>query len=108
MTSVGNEADAARIISACDTYSAMTTNRPYRAALPAADAVAELERCSGSQFDPAIVDALLLTVAKHPEHRPAACLRRCAAQTVTEGKRGRTLAVPRAGGANWLDCSRFR
>jgi HD-GYP domain-containing protein (c-di-GMP phosphodiesterase class II) len=65
---------AARIICACDTYSAMTTNRPYRAALPAADALAELERCSGSQFDPAVVKALLRTVAKHPEHRPARAL----------------------------------
>jgi putative nucleotidyltransferase with HDIG domain len=70
---------AARIICACDTYSAMTTNRPYRAALPAADAVAELERCSGSQFDPAIVDALLRTLAKHPEHRPARALLELAA-----------------------------
>jgi len=70
---------AARIICACDTYSAMTTNRPYRAALPAADAVAELERCAGSQFDPAIVAALLRTVAKHPEHRPARALLELAA-----------------------------
>jgi HD-GYP domain-containing protein (c-di-GMP phosphodiesterase class II) len=70
---------AARIICACDTYSAMTTNRPYRAALPVADAVAELERCSGSQFDPAIVDALLRTIAKHPEHRPARALLELAA-----------------------------
>jgi HD-GYP domain-containing protein (c-di-GMP phosphodiesterase class II) len=70
---------AARIICACDTYSAMTTNRPYRAALPVADAVAELERCSGSQFDPAIVEALLRTIAKHPEHRPARALLELAA-----------------------------
>jgi putative nucleotidyltransferase with HDIG domain len=70
---------AARIICACDTYSAMTTNRPYRAALPVADAVAELERCSGSQFDPAVVEALLRTVAKHPEHRPARALLELAA-----------------------------
>jgi HD-GYP domain-containing protein (c-di-GMP phosphodiesterase class II) len=70
---------AARIICACDTYSAMTTNRPYRAALPVADAVAELERCSGSQFDPDIVDALLRTLAKHPEHRPARALLELAA-----------------------------
>jgi len=70
---------AARIICACDTYSAMTTNRPYRAALPVSDAVAELERCSGSQFDPAVVEALLRTVAKHPEHRPARALLELAA-----------------------------
>ena len=43
---------AARIICVCDAYSAMTTNRPYRAALPVADAVAELERCSGDAVRP--------------------------------------------------------
>src|SRR3954468_2004093 len=70
---------AARIICACDAYSAMTTNRPYRAALPAADAVAELERCSGEQFDPNVVLALVRTVAQHPEHRPARTLLELAA-----------------------------
>jgi HD-GYP domain-containing protein (c-di-GMP phosphodiesterase class II) len=65
---------AARIICACDAYSAMTTNRPYRAALGVAEAVAELERCSGTQFDPAVVVALVAVVARHPEHRPARTL----------------------------------
>jgi putative nucleotidyltransferase with HDIG domain len=50
---------AARIVSACDAYNAMTTDRSYRRALPVADAVAELERCAGSQFDPAVVAALV-------------------------------------------------
>jgi HD-GYP domain-containing protein (c-di-GMP phosphodiesterase class II) len=55
---------AARIVSACDAYDAMTTDRSYRRALPVADAIAELERCSGSQFDPAVVAALVaVTVA---------------------------------------------
>jgi HD-GYP domain-containing protein (c-di-GMP phosphodiesterase class II) len=49
---------AARIICACDAYSAMTTNRSYRAAMPAADALTELRRCAGSQFDPVVVSAL--------------------------------------------------
>jgi putative nucleotidyltransferase with HDIG domain len=70
---------AARIICACDAYSAMTTNRPYRAAMPVAEAVAELERCSGAQFDPAVIEALLRTVAKHPERRPARALLELAA-----------------------------
>ena len=70
---------AARIICVCDAYSAMTTNRPYRAALPVADAVAELERCSSDQFDPDVVIALLRTVAEHPEHRPARALLELAA-----------------------------
>jgi HD-GYP domain-containing protein (c-di-GMP phosphodiesterase class II) len=48
-----------RIILACDAYGAMTTERPYRAALTPADAVAELRARSGTQFDPQIVTALL-------------------------------------------------
>jgi HD-GYP domain-containing protein (c-di-GMP phosphodiesterase class II) len=70
---------AARIICACDAYSAMTTNRPYRAAMPLADAVAELDHCSGAQFDPRVVAALSETLAKHPEHRPARALLELAA-----------------------------
>jgi putative nucleotidyltransferase with HDIG domain len=49
---------AARIICVCDAYSAMTTNRPYRGAMPVEDAIAELRNCSGSQFDPACVEAV--------------------------------------------------
>ncbi|MFL6028740.1 MAG: HD-GYP domain-containing protein [Gaiellaceae bacterium] len=48
----------ARIVRCCDAYSAMTTDRPYRKARPAHDAVAELWRCSGTDFDPAVVAAL--------------------------------------------------
>jgi response regulator RpfG family c-di-GMP phosphodiesterase len=42
----------ARIISIADTYDAMTSDRSYRRALPHAVALAEIKRCSGSQFDP--------------------------------------------------------
>jgi HD-GYP domain-containing protein (c-di-GMP phosphodiesterase class II) len=48
----------ARIVRCCDAFSAMTTDRSYRKALPVAEAVAELRRCSGSDFDPNVVDAL--------------------------------------------------
>ncbi len=48
----------ARIVCACDAFSAMTTDRPYRRALPLAAAVAELERGAGTQFDPVVVAAL--------------------------------------------------
>jgi HD-GYP domain-containing protein (c-di-GMP phosphodiesterase class II) len=57
----------------------MTTNRSYRAAMPVADAVAELDRCAGAQFDPEVVQALVRMVAKHPEHRPARALLELAA-----------------------------
>jgi HD-GYP domain-containing protein (c-di-GMP phosphodiesterase class II) len=49
---------AARIVSACDALSAMTTDRPYREARSLAEALAELDRCAGTQFDPAVVRAL--------------------------------------------------
>ncbi len=48
----------ARIVSVCDAFSAMTTDRSYRRAMGLLDAVAELERCSGTQFDPRVVTAL--------------------------------------------------
>jgi HD-GYP domain-containing protein (c-di-GMP phosphodiesterase class II) len=48
----------ARIVCACDAYSAMTTDRPYRKGRPPAEALAELQRCAGTQFDPAVVEAL--------------------------------------------------
>jgi HD-GYP domain-containing protein (c-di-GMP phosphodiesterase class II) len=53
----------ARIVRCCDAFSAMTTDRSYRKALPVAEAVAELRRCSGTDFDPDVVDALVAVVA---------------------------------------------
>jgi HD-GYP domain-containing protein (c-di-GMP phosphodiesterase class II) len=52
----------ARIVRACDAFSAMTTDRPYRKALPVEDAIAELRRCSGTDFDPEVVEALAASV----------------------------------------------
>jgi diguanylate cyclase (GGDEF)-like protein/putative nucleotidyltransferase with HDIG domain len=48
----------ARIIFVVDAYDAMTSDRVYRGRLTQADALAELERCAGTQFDPAVVAAL--------------------------------------------------
>jgi diguanylate cyclase (GGDEF)-like protein len=48
-----------RIILACDTYHAMTSDRPYRARMPHADALEELARCAGTQFDPRVTEALI-------------------------------------------------
>jgi diguanylate cyclase (GGDEF)-like protein len=47
----------ARIVAVCDAYDAMTTTRPYRHAMSEADAMAELRRCAGHQFDPRVVAA---------------------------------------------------
>jgi HD-GYP domain-containing protein (c-di-GMP phosphodiesterase class II) len=49
----------ARIVCACDAWSAMTTDRSYRRSLSLADATAELRRCAGTHFDPQVVEALL-------------------------------------------------
>jgi putative nucleotidyltransferase with HDIG domain len=53
---------AARIVAVCDSFNAMTTTRSYRKALPVSEAVAEVRRCAGTQFDPAVADALLAVV----------------------------------------------
>jgi diguanylate cyclase (GGDEF)-like protein len=52
----------ARIIFAADSFDAMTSERVYRAALSFAEAAEELRRCAGSQFDPAVVSALLAEI----------------------------------------------
>jgi HD-GYP domain-containing protein (c-di-GMP phosphodiesterase class II) len=46
-----------RMITIADSYDALTTNRPYRTALTREEALAELERCSGAQFDPKVLHA---------------------------------------------------
>jgi diguanylate cyclase (GGDEF)-like protein len=57
----------ARIVCACDAFEAMTTTRPYREARTVEDAIAELGRCAGTQFDPAVVD-VLVTVVRERVH----------------------------------------
>jgi HD-GYP domain-containing protein (c-di-GMP phosphodiesterase class II) len=57
----------ARIISCCDAFNAMTTDRSYRKALPLEVATGELRKHAGTQFDPAVVDALLAVVGVPPE-----------------------------------------
>jgi HD-GYP domain-containing protein (c-di-GMP phosphodiesterase class II) len=52
----------ARIILAVDAYHAMTSDRVYRPALTDEEAIAELERCAGTHFDPAVVDALVAVI----------------------------------------------
>lgn len=47
----------ARIVAVVDAFDAMTTNRAYRESLTPADAYVELRRCTGLQFDPAVVEA---------------------------------------------------
>jgi diguanylate cyclase (GGDEF)-like protein len=53
---------ASRIIAVCDAYSAMTAERPFRAAVSTREALAELRRCAGTHFDPAVVEVLCAEV----------------------------------------------
>jgi len=63
---------AARIIAVCDAFHAMISDRPYRAPLAAEAALDELRRSAGSQFDPAVVDAVAQELASRElfEERP--------------------------------------
>jgi len=58
---------AARIVTVCDSYSAMTTKRSYSRGRTQPEAIAELRRCAGTQFDPAVVDALEAVLSVQPE-----------------------------------------
>jgi diguanylate cyclase (GGDEF)-like protein len=72
---------AARIVAACDAYDAMTTDRVYRPAMSPADARAELEACAGSQFDPAVVNALVAELMEpHRQHPMADAVSAAASQ----------------------------
>lgn len=63
----------ARIVAVVDAFDALTHTRPYKHAWPVADAIAEIHRNRGSQFDPAVVDAFegldpTILAGHHPEH----------------------------------------
>ena len=62
----------ARIVACCDAFNAMTTDRSYRKAMPLEDAVAELRRSSGTQFDPSVVGALIASLDGYPGSGAAA------------------------------------
>ncbi|MGO8907364.1 MAG: aminopeptidase [Solirubrobacteraceae bacterium] len=52
----------ARVVSACDALNAMTTTRSYRQAMPLDQAIDEMRKCAGTQFDPSVVEALVSVV----------------------------------------------
>lgn len=56
---------ASRIIAVVDAYDAMTQDRTYRVSFDSSDAIAELLRCSPTQFDPDIVAAFLAVLGRH-------------------------------------------
>jgi HD-GYP domain-containing protein (c-di-GMP phosphodiesterase class II) len=62
----------ARIVACCDAFNAMTSDRSYRKAMPVADAMVELRRVSGTQFDPSVVAALIGSLAGYATDSAAA------------------------------------
>ena len=59
----------ARIVAIADAFDAMTTQRPYRAAMSQSQAIRELRRGAGRQWDPQLVDAFLEAI--HSESPPS-------------------------------------
>ncbi|MHB1340962.1 MAG: HD domain-containing phosphohydrolase [Coriobacteriia bacterium] len=57
----------ARVLTVADAYEAMIADRPYRAGRSEQDAVLELRRCSGTHFDPRVVDAFIHVLEEVPE-----------------------------------------
>ncbi len=60
----------ARILAVADAFDAMISDRPYRAAIPIAEAVEEIKRCAETQFDPVVVAAFLKTVQSATAQTP--------------------------------------
>ena len=60
----------ARVLSVADAFDCMTSTRSYRGARSVAAAITELRRCSGTQFDPAFVDALVTAVEQNGWQSP--------------------------------------
>ncbi len=58
----------ARIVAVCDAFDVMVTDRAYRRGRTIPEALIELQRCAGTQFDPAIVDAFSATLEARVQH----------------------------------------
>ena len=61
-----------RIVAIADTYDAMTSDRSYRRALPHEATISEIERCSGAQFDPRLVEVFTRSIDEDRKERRAA------------------------------------
>jgi diguanylate cyclase (GGDEF)-like protein len=81
----------ARIIAVCDAFDAITADRPYRPARGEHEALAELRRCAGEQFDPEVVAALERALALRSQAAPLQS---------PHGSRPSGVASRRAGRAN--------
>jgi putative two-component system response regulator len=61
---------AGRIVAVADVFDALTQKRPYKAAWPVSDAIAEIDRQRGKQFDPTLVDAFLRVIEQREPQVP--------------------------------------
>jgi putative nucleotidyltransferase with HDIG domain len=61
---------ASKLIAVSDTYDSLTSDRAYRKRTTRANGLAELNRCTGTQFDPAVVEAFASVVQRNPEWSP--------------------------------------
>jgi diguanylate cyclase (GGDEF)-like protein/putative nucleotidyltransferase with HDIG domain len=85
----------ARILSVCDAVEAMASDRPYSRASTLSEIVAEIKRCSGTQFDPQVAEALVHVTQKEGRQRIVNSARRVIKTSVDEPE------VPHPFGA-WL------
>jgi HD-GYP domain-containing protein (c-di-GMP phosphodiesterase class II) len=83
----------ARVIAVADAFDSMTSTRSYRRGRPVPEALAELERCAGSQFDPAMVTALVRALER--THWQPALLGREADEQAPEVPLGAREPLPR-------------
>jgi HD-GYP domain-containing protein (c-di-GMP phosphodiesterase class II) len=63
---------SSRIIAVVDAFDAMISDRPYQRAMASADALAELRRYAGTQFDPTVVEAFATTISSCSSEQVAA------------------------------------
>jgi HD-GYP domain-containing protein (c-di-GMP phosphodiesterase class II) len=61
---------AGRIVAVADVFDALTQQRPYKPAWPVGEAIAEIDRQRGRQFDETIVDAFLRVIEQQPSEQP--------------------------------------
>lgn len=89
----------ARVLSVADAFDSMTSDRSYRGARPVPEAVAELRRCAGKQFDPVFVDAFVTAIERDGWTPPESAPAEEPLRTIESLLRGRPMAFPARGPA---------